>query len=356
MNVDVTGTITEVREAHRFDEAALARWLDGKLPAPSRPLVIRQFEGGQSNPTYLLEAGARRWVLRKKPPGTLLASAHMIEREQRIMTALQGSAVPVPRVPLVCDDASIIGTPFFLMEYVHGRILRDPSLPASSPTERAAIYRTTVATLAELHDVDWAARGLADFGKAGGYVARQIRRWSTQYRESDLPTLPDMDWLLGWLPDHVPAEQKATIAHGDFRIDNLVFHPTESRVLAVLDWELSTLGDPLTDLAYFCLPYHIDRSQTGLRGLGGHDLGALGIPSEAEVVAAYCERRRVPLPAPSVLSFYLAFGFFRLTAIAAGIDARIRQGNASSESARAVAAQTGSLAATARRLAEESAR
>lgn len=350
----VTGVVTEVRDAHRFDEAALARYLATHLPGAETGIRVRQFEGGQSNPTYFVESndGGHRWALRKKPTGPLLASAHMIEREARVMTALAGSAVPVPEVPLFTEDASIIGTPFFMMKYVQGRIVRDPALPGVTPADRTATYRALVETLAHLHDVDWKARGLSDFGKAGGYVSRQIARWTKQYRDANGPPNADMEALARWLPAHVPPEPATTIAHGDYRLDNLVLHPAEPRILALLDWELSTLGDPLTDLAYFCIPYHLGREETGLRGLRGHDLAALGIPAQAEVVDVYCKLRSIPPPTPAVLSFYLAFGIFRLTAITTGIDARLRQGNAASENARIVAAQTTTFAATGRRIAE----
>ena len=348
----VTGVVTSVRDAHRFDEEALARWLTGRLEGAERELRVRQFEGGQSNPTYLIETDAGRWVLRKKPSGALLASAHMIEREQRILTALRGSRVPVPEVPLFCEDASIIGTPFFVMAYVHGRIIRDPSLPGATADERAAIYREAIETMAALHDVDWASRGLADYGKPTAYLARQTERWSRQYRDSRDRERPAMDWLMDWLPRHAPEQKQVAIVHGDFRLDNLILHPTDARVLAVLDWELSTLGDPLTDLAYFCIPYHLGREEKGLRGLRGHDLAALGIPSQTEVVASYCKLRGIEPPAPATFAFYLAFSLFRIAAIVAGIDARLRQGNASSANASDVAAQTDTFANTARRLAE----
>ena len=351
-DADVTGMVTGVRDAHRFDEDALARWLAPRLPGADRGVRVRQFEGGQSNPTYLLETDEARWVLRKKPSGPLLASAHMIEREQRVITALRGSGVPVPEVPLFCEDASIIGTPFFVMAYVHGRIVRDPGLPGVTVDDRRAVYRAAVETLAALHDVDWAARGLADFGKPTDYAARQIARWSRQYRDAQSHPVPAMDWLMAWLPEHVPAQAQVSIAHGDYRLDNLVLHPTEPRVLAVLDWELSTLGDPLTDLAYFCIPHHLDHKETGLRGLVGQDLEALGIPTQAEIVAAYCARRRLAPPSPETMAFYLAFGLFRLAAIVAGIDARLRQGNASSSHAHEIAAQTATFAELARRIAE----
>jgi aminoglycoside phosphotransferase (APT) family kinase protein len=340
----ITGSVTAVRSA--FDEAALARYLG----VPS--LTVRQFEGGQSNPTYLLETPTGRLVLRKRPSGELLASAHMVEREYRIMAALAGSAVPMPDVPVFCEDPSIIGTPFFVMSYVEGRIIRDPALQEMPRPERRQAYVAAVETLAALHEVDFAARGLADFGKPSGYVSRQITRWTRQYHDAHPPQLDDMDWLLAWLPAHVPAEQPVAIAHGDYRIDNLVLHPTEPRVLAVLDWELSTLGDPLTDLAYFCMPYHLSREERGLRGLAGYDLAALGVPAETEVIAAYCARRAIATPPREVWAFYLAFGLFRMASILAGVAARVKQGNASSSNAGDLARQVPTFAATARRIAE----
>ena len=349
----VTGVVTEVRDAHRFDEASLAGFLAERLPGAENGIRVRQFEGGQSNPTYFVESndGVHKWALRKKPPGLLMASAHMVEREARVMIALAGSKVPVPEIPLFTEDASIIGTPFFMMKYVQGRIIRDPSLPDVTPAERGATYKALVETLASLHEVDWKARGLADFGKPGAYVSRQIARWTRQYRAANGPVIPDMDALAAWLPDHVPPEPATTIAHGDYRLDNLVLHPTEPRVLALLDWELCTLGDPLTDVAYFCLPYHLEHAEEGLRGLRGLDVAELGIPSQDEVIAAYCKRREIDVPRPAVVSFYLAFGFFRLAAITAGIDARMRQGNAASDNARIIAAQTATFATIGRRLA-----
>ncbi|MBN9167774.1 MAG: hypothetical protein BGO98_32520 [Myxococcales bacterium 68-20] len=348
----VTGEVTDVRAAHRFDEDELARWLEGRLEGAERGLSVRQFEGGQSNPTFLLETDRGRWVLRKKPGGPLLASAHMVEREQRILRALAGTGVPVPEVPLFCDDESVIGTPFFVMAYVDGRISRDPSLPWASRSERTEVYLSAVETLAKVHDVDWASRGLADYGKPSAYLERQIGRWSKQYRDSKGREIPAMDWLMGFLPEHRPEEGAVTIAHGDYRLDNLILHPTEPRVVAVLDWELSTLGDPLTDLAYFCVPHHMPRSDQGLRGLVGYDLDALGIPSQETIVETYCSRRGIAPPSPRVFAFYLSFSMFRLAAILTGIDARLRQGNASSESAQSFASQTELFAETAKRIAE----
>ncbi|MBX3215105.1 MAG: phosphotransferase family protein [Labilithrix sp.] len=350
----VTGEVTAVRAAHRFDEDELARWLSGRLEGAERGLTIRQFEGGQSNPTFLLETDRGRWVLRKKPGGPLLASAHMVEREQRVLRALAGSGVPVPDVPLFCDDESVIGTPFFVMSYIDGRISRDPSLPWASRSERAAVYLSAVETLAKVHDVDWAARGLADYGKPSAYLERQIHRWSKQYRDSKVREIAAMDWLMRFLPEHRPDEGAVTLAHGDYRLDNLILDPTEPRVVAVLDWELSTLGDPLTDLAYFCVPHHMPRSERGYRGLVGHDLGALGIPSQEAIVEAYCSRRGIAPPSPRVFAFYLSFSMFRLAAILAGIDARFRQGNASSESAESFASQIELFAEAGKRVAEGS--
>lgn len=350
---DVTGVVTDVRPAHRFDESKLARWLAGKLAGADRGVRIRQFEGGQSNPTFLVETGRGRWVLRKKPSGPLLASAHMVEREARVLRALAGSDVPVPDVPLVCDDPDVIGTPFFVMSYVHGRILRDPALPGMSAEERRQTYLAVVETLARLHRVDWAARGLEDFGKTGHYLQRQIGRWSKQYLASQGRPIPAMDWLMAELPSRTPATETVSIVHGDFRLDNMVLHPSEPRVLAVLDWELSTLGDPLTDLTYFCIPYRIPPSDRGLRGLAGRDLAALGIPSEDAVVERYCDLRGIAAPSHATRAFYLSLGLFRLAAILAGIDARLRQGNASSANASDLAAQTELFADAARSVLEE---
>lgn len=343
----VTGTVTAVRAA--LDEVALVTYLTGRVPGVEHGLAVRQFEGGQSNPTYLLETPVARYVLRKKPSGVLLASAHMVEREARIMAALEGSAVPVPEVLVCCEDPAIIGTSFFVMSYIQGRIVRDPVLPGM---DARAVYHAAIDTLAELHDVDWAARGLADYGKPAQYVSRQITRWSRQYHDAHPPELPAMDWLLAWLPAHLPAEQPVSIAHGDFRIDNLVLDANQPTVLAVLDWELSTLGDPLTDLAYFCMPYHLPHDVPMLRGLAGQDLSAHGIPREEELVARYCAKRTIAPPSSEVYAFYKAFGLFRMAAILAGVRARAAQGNASSAHAALLATQVPTFAETARRIAE----
>ena len=352
---DTTGVVTNVRTAHRFDEAALQRYLVGKVPGAEEGIVLRQFEGGQSNPTFLLETRGRRYVLRKKPGGQLLASAHQVEREARVMIALKGSPVPVPDIPVSCDDASVIGTAFYVMEYLDGRVLRDPSLPDSTPDERRRIHLASAETLADLHEIDWQARGLADFGKDSAYVARQLNRWSKQYRdsgyESSFAKLPAMDFLMEWLPKHMPAEPPTTIVHGDYKLDNLVLNKAEPTVLAVLDWELSTLGDPFAELGYFLMPWHLPRADKGARGLVGYDLAALGIPAPAELTSTYCKRRGIAEPTPEVASYYLAFSVFRLAAILAGIAARHKQGNASSDTAADFGAQTPGFAEIAERIA-----
>jgi aminoglycoside phosphotransferase (APT) family kinase protein len=315
------GGLGPVREAHRFDEAKLDAFLDGKLAGYTGNLVVRQFEGGQSNPTFMLQSGDRRWVLRKKPPGKLLKTAHMVEREQQILTALQGTDVPVPRVDAFTEDSEIIGTPFFVMEFVQGRVFYDPTLPGMAPAERAAIYDDMNRVLAALHGVDYGARGLADYGKPGNYFARQVSRWSEQYLAAKTHDIPSMDALLEWLPAHQPDDETTTIVHGDFQMSNLMFHPTEPRCVALLDWELSTLGHPMADLAYACHRYHVTPG-----GLAGN-----GIPTEDEFVARYCERTgRERIPG---WNFYLAFALFRLASIVQGVYKRGLQGNASSASA-----------------------
>jgi aminoglycoside phosphotransferase (APT) family kinase protein len=319
-----------VREAHRFDETALARYLRTRLPGGDAPLEVLQFEGGQSNPTYRLAAGGHAYVLRKKPPGKLLPSAHQIEREYRVMSALQGSDVPVPRTRLLCEDPEVIGTPFYVMDYVPGRVLIDARMPRFTREERAALYADLVRVLAALHSKDPAAIGLADFGRPGNYYARQIARWSQQYEASRTEDIPAMKALMDWLPAHIPASDEAGVVHGDYRVGNCIIHPTEPRVAAVLDWELSTLGHPLGDLAYFCQGFRGE----GVPGqsLAGLDLAELGIPTEDEVVARYCRltgRERI-----ESWSFYLVFVMFRSAAIVQGVYKRGLDGNAASERAR----------------------
>lgn len=335
--------IIGVREGHAFDESALEQHLVRHLAGFRGPLEIRQFAGGQSNPTFMLEAPSAvppaSYVLRKKPPGDLLPSAHAIEREFRVMSALAAQGLPVPRPLILCEDPAVIGTPFYVMKYVEGRVFRDLSLPGIEPAERNALFDAMNATLAQLHRVDYRAVGLEDYGKPGNYFARQIARWSRQYLASTPEILPSMQRLMDWLPANMPAAgtspastssaPETVIAHGDFRMENLLFHPTEPRVVAILDWELSTLGHPLADLAYNCMPWNLAHGQySGLRGL---DLPALGIPTEAGYIAAYCAR--TGRAAIEHWPFYMAFSLFRMASIAQGVYARSLLGNASSESA-----------------------
>jgi aminoglycoside phosphotransferase (APT) family kinase protein len=305
---------------------ALTQYLRGRLPGMQSALRLQKFAGGQSNPTYKLECGERTFVLRKKPTGTLLPTAHMIEREYRVFEALTASDVPVPKVCLYCNDSSVIGSEFFVMEYVTGRIFWDPTLPQLTASERPAIYREMARVLAALHRVDYAAVGLSDYGKAGNYFARQIKRWSQQYEAARTEALPAMDDLMRWLPDNIPADDSTTLVHGDFRLDNMIFHPSEPRILAVLDWELSTLGHPLADLAYNCIPYHL--AAPGREPLVHAAQSGSGIPTEAEYVAEYC---RASGRSNSVnLRFHLAFSLFRSASILQGVYKRGLLGNASS--------------------------
>jgi aminoglycoside phosphotransferase (APT) family kinase protein len=347
-DTEIPGTIP-VREAHRFDEAALERHLREHVEGFRGPLAVRQFGGGQSNPTFALSAGGRRYVLRKKPPGVLLPSAHAVDREYRVISALAKTDVPVPRAYTLCEDAAVIGTPFYVMELVEGRILRDPALPGMSRAERTAIYDTMIDVLTRLHRLDPTAIGLGDYGKPGNYFSRQIGRWTKQYEMSRTDDIASMNELLRWLPANIPPGDETRLVHGDYRLENMILHPTEPRILAVLDWELSTLGHPLADLAYNCILYHSAGPTTG--GLAGLDFAAAGIPSEPEYLAAYC--RRTGRPAIEHWTFYLAFSLFRLAAIAQGILGRALQGNASSETAKQVGAQARNLADRAWRLAQE---
>ncbi len=329
-----------VSERHRFDEARLAEHMGVSK------LSVRQFRGGQSNPTYWISDGDRTWVLRKKPPGKLLPSAHQVEREHRVLAALADTDVPVAKVHELCEDPSIVGTPFFLMDHVEGRIFWNVQLPDCDRSERSAIYRELARVLATIHGVDLDRTGLRTYGKPSGYVERQIRRWSEQYEKSATQPVPSMDALIEWLPAHLPRSEETTLAHGDFRLDNLIFHPTEPRCLAVIDWELSTLGHPLADLAYTCMLYDVQLPRVG--GLLGVDFEATGILDEDAFVAEYLERtgREASLDWP----FFKAFGLFRLAAIAQGVYQRSRQGNASSDDAAMYGAAVGTLSSIACRL------
>ncbi|HMM54405.1 MAG TPA: phosphotransferase [Candidatus Desulfobacillus sp.] len=330
MSENFTGT-RPVAPRHAFDTARLAGWLRAHVEGFSGDLAVEQFKGGQSNPTFLLSAGGSKYVLRRKPPGKLLPSAHAVDREYRVITALAGSGVPVPRSLALCEDETVIGSAFYVMDYVAGRIFWDPALPGMAPAERAAIFDEMNRVIAALHGVDYVAAGLADYGKPGSYFARQIDRWSRQYRASETERIEAMDRLIDWLPAHIPAGDETAIVHGDYRLDNLIFHPSEPRILAVLDWELSTLGHPLADFAYHCMAWRLSPGQ--FRGLAGHDLAALGIPGEREYVDLYCRRRgRDAIPAEE-FEYYVAFNMFRLAAILQGILARALQGNAASQEA-----------------------
>jgi aminoglycoside phosphotransferase (APT) family kinase protein len=320
--------LVDILPQHRFDEAGLAAYLAAALPEAAGPLAIVQFQGGQSNPTFLItDAAGRRYVLRKKPPGAILPSAHAVEREYAAMHALGPTGVPVPRVRLLCEDAAIIGTPFYVMDYVDGRVLTDIRLESVDLAERAPIYLAMADTLAALHRVDWQAVGLGGYGKPENYVARQINRWSKQYLASNPEPNADMERLLDYLPAHVPAEDAPTIAHGDFRLGNLMYAPDRPEVLAILDWELSTIGQPLSDLAYLCSFYHYPADSAVSRGLGGLDLKPLGIPSEAELIERYCVAVGRSAP-PANFNFYLAFNCFRSAAIGQGVYDRSQRGNA----------------------------
>lgn len=343
--------LVEVLDAHRLDDAALAGYLQRHLPEADAAMRVRQFQGGQSNPTYLVETAGRRYVLRKKPPGKVLPSAHMVEREYRVIRALADhTELPVPQAHLLCEDPSIIGTPFYVMDYVPGRVLSHPLLEEVEPPERRAIHLAAIETLARLHRVDVDAVGLGDYGRPQGYVARQIKRWSGQYQASRTGEMPAMEKLMAWLPAHLPARDESAIAHGDFRLGNLIFAAREPRVVAILDWELSTLGHPLADLAYCCLPYHLPAGVPGLRGLVGVDLAAQGIPSEEELLAHYCRQTgREAIPDWHV---FLAFSLFRLAAIVQGVHARALQGNASNADALEVGQRAGLLAEAGWRIAQ----
>jgi aminoglycoside phosphotransferase (APT) family kinase protein len=336
-----SGTIA-VRNAHRFDEALLHAWMQGAVEGYQGPLRVEQFKGGQSNPTYKLVTPDRSYVLRRKPPGKLLPGAHAVDREFRVIRALASQDFPVARAYEFCADEAVIGTPFYVMEMVVGRIFWEADLPQVPTAERPAYFDAMNAAMAQLHRIEPEAAGLADFGKPGNYFARQIGRWSKQYlSDAEAGTVPSMDRLVEWLPANIPpGEDDARIIHGDFRCDNMIFHPTEPRVLAVLDWELSTLGHPLADFSYHLMMYRMPAGVT--TGLAGLDLAAMNIPSEAEYVAAYCRRtRRDGIPH---LDFYIAFNLFRLSAIVHGIKGRLVRGTAASAHADQMAASLEGLA------------
>jgi aminoglycoside phosphotransferase (APT) family kinase protein len=342
-----TGT-REVSAQHVFDIAALDAYLSKNLEGFQGPLRVEMFKGGQSNPTYKLLTPARAYVMRAKPGpvAKLLPSAHAVEREFRVMSGLQGTDVPVAHMHCLCEDETVIGRAFYVMEFVEGRVLWDQALPGMTPAQRGEIYREMNRVIAALHKVKFADRGLADYGKPGNYFERQIGRWSKQYTASITQAIPEMDQLMAWLPANIPASaldaSMVSIVHGDFRLDNLMFHPTEPRVLAVLDWELSTLGHPLADFSYHCMAWHIPPG--AFRGIGGLDVAGLGIPLEADYIRLYCERTGFARPEQlkADWNFYLAYNLFRLAAILQGIAKRVEAGTAAS--AQAVASAKGAPA------------
>ena len=315
-------------QLHSFDQAELGAYLDAHIEGFGRLLDVSRFTDGQSNPSYLLETDRGRFVLRAKPPGKLLKSAHQVDREYRVMAALADTLVPVPRMLHLCRDDAPLGTMFFVMQYVPGRIFWDPALPDLEHDERTAVFDAMNATLAALHDLEPAAIGLEDFGRPGNYYARQVERWTGQYQASALEVIADVDWVARWLADNLPDDDgEVAVVHGDYRLDNMIFDAHAPRIAAVLDWELSTLGHPFADLAYQCMQWRMPNQRDFLRGLGGIDRVSRGIPSEADYVARYCERRGI---APiENWSFYVAFCFFRLAAILQGVLRRAVDGNAS---------------------------
>jgi aminoglycoside phosphotransferase (APT) family kinase protein len=335
-----------------LDCARLGDWLRTHVEGFRTPFTVSQFPGGQSNPTYLIDSAGGRYVLRRKPGGKLLPSAHAVEREFRVIAALGNTRVPVARARSLCADESVIGTVFYVMDYVEGRIFWDDSLPELPAAERRPIYTELNRVLAALHGVDFIAAGLGDYGKPGQYVERQVARWTKQYRASQTEAIHAMDHLIEWLPRHVPPEGGTCIVHGDYRLDNVIFHPREPRILAVIDWELSTLGSPLVELAYLCVRWHMPAEE--FRALGGLDLANLEIPTESEFVAEYCRRRGLGPVAPETWAYYLAFNMFRLAAILQGVLARALQGNASSTTALEAGRRARPLAELAARIVRQS--
>jgi aminoglycoside phosphotransferase (APT) family kinase protein len=344
-----TGT-RPVAPQHAFDTAKLAAFMRQHVDDFRGDLEVEQFKGGQSNPTFLLTAGGHKYVMRRKPPGALLPSAHAVDREYRVISALANTDVPVAKAYALCEDTSIIGSAFYIMDYVQGRILWNSALPDHSPAERAALFDEMNRVIAALHRVDYKAVGLEGYGKPGNYLERQVARWTKQYRASETERIEAVENLIAWLPQHIPVGDETSIVHGDYRIDNVIFHPTEPRILAVLDWELSTLGHPLADFAYHCMTWRMPPGSS--RGMAGLDLPALGIPTEEQYVAAYCRRTGRDEISRSDWEYYMVFNMFRLTGILQGIMARALQGNASSVEALAAGKRARPLAELAWQLVE----
>jgi aminoglycoside phosphotransferase (APT) family kinase protein len=321
--------VIPVQERHRFETARLEAWMRENVAGYRGPVTVEQYGGGQSNPTYRLSAPSGRYVLRRKPPGKLLASAHAVDREYRVITALGPTGFPVPRTYGLCEDEAVIGTAFYVMDCVEGRVLWDQQLPDLPRTERAAIFDRMNATIARLHQIDYKAIGLESYGRPGNYLARQIDRWSKQYRLSETERIEAMDNLIDYLPRNIPEEDATSIVHGDYRMDNMIFHATEARILAIIDWELSTLGNPFADFAYHMMYWRLEPAL--FRGLAGTDFAALGIPSESEYVEAYC--RRSHRSGIAHWDYYIAYNMFRLAAILQGIMKRFVDGTAASQRA-----------------------
>jgi aminoglycoside phosphotransferase (APT) family kinase protein len=341
----------EVAEPLRFDVGRLENYLREQIAGFAGPIVVSQFKGGQSNPTYLVETPLRRYVLRRKPPGKLLPSAHAVDREYRIIRALHAQSFPVAEPVLYCADESVVGTAFFVMADVAGPVFWEPQMPASDPAERAQVYDAMNATLSRLHSFEPAAIGLSDYGRGENYVARQVERWSKQYRASQTEAVEDMERLIAWLPAHLPPGQPPRVVHGDYRLDNIILAPDQPKIAAVLDWELSTLGDPLADFSYHLMQWHMPPSEAGTGSLVGLDFAALGIPPLETYVEAYVKRTGLD-PRPH-LPVYFAYNFFRLAAIMQGIAGRVRDGTATSAFAAAKAALVRPLAAKAWAFARE---
>lgn len=343
-----TGT-KDVGDAHKFDEAALDAYMREHVEGYEGPLTVHEFKGGQSNPTYKLETPNQNYVLRRKPPGKLLPSAHAVDREYRVITALGQTDVPVPRTFCMCEDESVIGTMFYIMDCVDGRIFWDPLIPSVSKEERAAIYDSMNDAISKLHNVDYKAIGLEDFGKPGNYFARQISRWSKQYKASETDSIPEMDKLMEWLPETIPPGDETTIVHGDYRLDNMIFHPTEPRVVAILDWELCTLGHPVGDFSYHLMNWD---TSPALAELTDAQHAEYGIPTKQDYAALYAKRTGNEAVLDN-LDWYTAYNMFRIAGILQGIRGRIKDGTAASEHAEEMSSNVGGLAKQAWALAEK---
>jgi aminoglycoside phosphotransferase (APT) family kinase protein len=344
---EIFSGVKPVEDRHRLDDARLAAWMGANVKGFAGPLEVFQFKGGQSNPTYRLDTPAKRYVLRRKPFGKLLPSAHAVDREYKVITALHAAGFPAPKTHGLCSDDAVIGSMFYIMDMVPGRIFWDGALPTLTPAARSEIYRAEIDTLAQLHSYDPAQIGLGDFGKPGNYFARQVDRWSKQYRASETETNEAMERLMEYLPRTVPEQERVSVVHGDYRLDNMIFHQSEPKVIAVLDWELSTLGDPLADFTYFLMLWHMPpaSASAGSSGISGLDHKALGIPTVEEAVAHYCKlTNRKGLPE---LDWYMAYNMFRIAAILQGIAGRVRDGTAASAQARETIKRIGPLSASA---------